>query len=365
MTKRISCVSILLCLVSFAAIALTPAAPKKHRAAVSATYSNPVIRYGAPDPTAMRMPDGAYYLYATEDIRNVPVFKSTDLVNWERVGICFTEETRPDFEPGYAENIHNIHAHIWAPEIRVIKGKYVLFYSLAEWGNHWVSTVGYAVADKPEGPFTPKGKVFNSRDVDVENSIDQFFWEENGKYYMTWGSFRGIYLMELNVTDDLVITPKLETKVKIAGGAYEASNIWKRGDYYYLICSIGSCCEGVKSTYKTVVGRSKNLAGPYVNRDGERMLDNKHEIMLGGDTTFAGTGHNSFLVEDDNHETWMLYHAFELARPDFPRQVLLDKVLWDNEGWPYIQSKVASTKAPVPFIKNKDSKNHKKSNKRR
>ena len=100
MTKRISCVSILLCLVSFAAIALTPAAPKKHRAAVSATYSNPVIRYGAPDPTAMRMPDGAYYLYATEDIRNLPVFKSTDLVNWERVGICFTEETRPDFEPG-------------------------------------------------------------------------------------------------------------------------------------------------------------------------------------------------------------------------------------------------------------------------
>ena len=121
----------------------------------------------------------------------------------------------------------------------------------------------------------------------------------------------------------------------------------------------------MKSTYKTVVGRSKNLAGPYVNRDGERMLDNKHEIMLGGDTTFAGTGHNSFLVEDDNHETWMLYHAFELARPDFPRQVLLDKVLWDNEGWPYIQSKVASTKAPVPFIKNKDSKNRKKSNKRR
>ena len=47
MTKRISCVSILLCIVSFAAIALTPAAPKKHRAAVSATYNDPVIRYGA------------------------------------------------------------------------------------------------------------------------------------------------------------------------------------------------------------------------------------------------------------------------------------------------------------------------------
>ena len=87
----------------------------------------------------------------------------------------------------------------------------MLFYSLAEWGNHWISTVGYAVSDSPEGPFTPKGKVFNSRDVDVENSIDQFFYEEDGKYYMLWGSFRNIYIMELNVTDNLDITPKVET----------------------------------------------------------------------------------------------------------------------------------------------------------
>lgn len=30
-------------------------------------------------------------------------------------------------------------AHLWAPEIRYVKGKYVL-HSLAQWGNHWVST---------------------------------------------------------------------------------------------------------------------------------------------------------------------------------------------------------------------------------
>ena len=104
-----------------------------------------------------------------------------------------------------------------------MKGKYVLFYSLAQWGNHWVSTVGYAVSDSPEGPFTPKGKVFDSREVNVENSIDQYFYEEDGKYYMLWGSFFGIYIMELDVTDDVMITPKLDTKRQIAGNATKGS----------------------------------------------------------------------------------------------------------------------------------------------
>ena len=177
-------------------------------------YHNPVIRIAAPDPTAMRAKDGYFYLYATEDIRNLPIFRSRDMVKWEEIGTAFTDETRPDFLPDNKDVKER--AHLWAPEIRYVKGKYVLFYSLAQWGNHWVSTVGYAVSDSPEGPFTPKGKVFDSREVNVENSIDQYFYEEDGKYYMLWGSFFGIYIMELDVTDDVMITPKLDTKRQIA-----------------------------------------------------------------------------------------------------------------------------------------------------
>ena len=124
-------------------------------------YHNPVIRIAAPDPTAMRAKDGYFYLYATEDIRNLPIFRSRDMVKWEEIGTAFTDETRPDFLPDNKDVKER--AHLWAPEIRYVKGKYVLFYSLAQWGNHWVSTVGYAVSDSPEGPFTPKGKVFDSR----------------------------------------------------------------------------------------------------------------------------------------------------------------------------------------------------------
>jgi arabinan endo-1,5-alpha-L-arabinosidase len=314
-------------------------------------YSNPVIRIAAPDPTAFRDKDGSFYLYATENIRNLPIFKSKDMVNWEEVGTAFTDATRPDFFADNKDNKDNVHAKIWAPEIRVVKGKYVLFYSLAQWGNHWVSTVGYAVSDSPAGPFEPKGKVFDSREVNVENSIDQFFYEEKGKYYMLWGSFHGIYIMELDVTDDLRITPKLETKQQIAGNAYEGINLWKRKGYYYLIGSIGTCCDGGKSTYKTVVGRSKSLFGPYTDRNGNRMLDNAHELIIKGNDKFVGTGHNSILLQDDKKNTWMLYHAFELEHLDSHRQVLLDQIHWDKEGWPYILNNEPSTKSVKPIVK--------------
>lgn len=304
-------------------------------------YTNPVIDTSAPDPTVIRANDGYYYLYGTEDIRNLPIFRSRDMTEWTQVGTAFTNATRPQEVEG---------ASLWAPEIRYIKGKYVLFYSLAIWGQEWISTVGYAVADRPEGPFTSKGVVFSSRDVDVQNSIDQFFYEEEGRYYMLWGSFRGIYLMELDVADDLTITPCLETKQQVAGTAFEGVNIWKRDGYYYLFASIGTCCEGANSTYTTVVGRSQSLAGPYVDKSGRSMMDNAYETIVRAGSQFVGTGHNSILQTDDAGNTWMLYHAFRLSDPDGGRKVLLDRVLWDAAGWPYVEYGVPSDKAEKPVI---------------
>ena len=312
-------------------------------------YNNPVIRRAAPDPTAIRTEDGTYYLYATEDTRNLPIFKSKDLVEWEEVGTAFTNSTRPDF----IDNKEGLHASIWAPEIVYVKDKYVLFYSLAKWGNHWVSTVGYALSDSPAGPFTVKGTVFDSHEVNVENSIDQFFYEEEGKYYMLWGSFFGIYIIELEITDDMVITPKMDTKRQIAGTAYEGINLWKRDGYYYLFASTGTCCEGANSTYTTVVARSENLLGPYVNKKGERMLDNAHEVLIKGNDQFVGTGHNAVLQEDDEKNTWMLYHAYQLDRLEAQRQVLLDRVFWDEEGWPYVENQQASNGAFRPVFNKK------------
>ena len=312
-------------------------------------YWNPIINISVPDPTAIRAVDGTFYLYGTEDTRNIPIYHSQDMVNWKFVGTAFTDITRPQFPAQVSAS----EASLWAPEIRYIKGKYVLFYSLARWGEHWVSTVGYALSDKPEGPFVPKGYVLTSKEMGVENSIDQFYYEEDGKHYMLWGSFFGLYIVELSVADDMTITAKKETMKLIAGKAYEGVNVWKRDGYYYLFASIGSCCEGIKSTYQTVVGRSKSLFGPYQNKAGEQMLNNRHEVVLRSsvDNVFKGTGHNSILLEDDAGQTWMIYHAYykPWATGDNGRSVSMDMVKWVDE-WPYVNDGTPSVSAKAPIV---------------
>lgn len=288
------------------------------------TYQNPVVGYSLPDPSLLLDKDGYFYLYATEDIRNLPIHRSKDLVHWELVGTAFTEESRPSFEP---------RGGIWAPDINKIGNNYVLYYSMSVWGGEQTCGIGVAVADRPQGPFKDQGKMFRSHEIGVQNSIDPFYIEDKGKKYLFWGSFRGIYCIELS-QDGLSIKEGAK-KQQIAGTAYEGVYIHKKGGYYYLFASIGSCCEGLKSTYTTVVGRSKSLFGPYLDKNGASMMDNHHEILIQKNDRFVGTGHNSEIVTDKAGNSWILYHACDKKNPH-GRMLLMDQVNW-IDGWPQVK----------------------------
>jgi len=299
-------------------------------------YKNPVINASLPDPTIIKAHDGYFYLYATEDTRNVPIYKSNNLIDWKFTGTAFTNDTRPRFEP---------RGGIWAPDIEYINGKYLLYYSMSRWGGVQTCGIGVAVADKPEGPFTDKGKLFISNEIGVTNSIDQFVMEEDGKKYMFWGSFHGIYAIELS-DDGLSLKPGAE-KIKVAGSAFEGTYIYKRNGYYYLFASIGSCCEGAKSTYKLVVGRSRNLFGPYVDKTGKDMMNNGYSIVIGSNSHFVGNGHCSEIVKDNDGNEWMFYHGVNLNNPQ-GRVLLLDQVKWDNNAWPFVEGGSPSLSAKKP-----------------
>ena len=298
-------------------------------------YSNPVIDYSLPDPSIIKGEDGYFYLYATEDIRNLPIHRSKDLVNWEFVGTAFTDATRPDFEP---------EGGIWAPDINKIGDKYVLYYSMSVWGGEWTCGIGCAVSDRPEGPFKDCGMMFRSNGIKVQNSIDPFYIEDNGHKYLFWGSFRGIYAIELS--EDGLSLKSGSSPVQIAGTAYEGTYIHKRGGYYYMFASIGSCCEGLKSTYTTVVGRSTSLFGPYLDNKGQSMMDNHHEILIHKNDSFVGTGHNSEIVSDNAGTDWLFYHAVSVANPD-GRVLMLDKIDW-IDGWPSVEGNSPSVKSEKP-----------------
>lgn len=300
-------------------------------------YNNPVINYSLPDPSVVKADDGYFYLFATEDIRNMPVHRSKDLVSWELVGTAFTDATRPNFEPN---------GGLWAPDINLIKGEYVLYYSMSVWGGEWTCGVGVATSEKPEGPYTDRGKLFRSDEIEVQNSIDPFYIEEDGRKYLFWGSFRGLYAIELS-DDGLSLKPGAE-KRRVAGTAYEGVYIHKRNGYYYMFASIGSCCEGLNSTYTTVVGRSNNLFGPYLDKQGRSMIDNHHEILIQKNAQFVGTGHNSEIVQDGKGNDWIFYHAVSVDNPN-GRVLMMDQVRW-NDDWPYVKGGSPSLRAEKPFF---------------
>lgn len=301
-------------------------------------YSNPVCHMSLPDPTLIKV-DDVFYLYATEDTRNTPIMCSTNLVTWKQCGTVFNDATRPKFVPG---------GGIWAPDINKIGNVYVLYYSMSVWGGVWTCGIGTAVAESPLGPWSDRGKMFDSTEIGVCCSIDPFYIEEDGRKYLFWGSFNGIWAIELS-DNGLAIRSGAE-KVQVSGTIYEGTYIHKRDGWYYLFASINSCCEGFNTKYMTVVGRSNNLFGPYLDKKGNSMMQNNHEVVIKGDQiNFFGPGHNSEIVTDNNGDDWILYHSYTQQTGERARALMLDKVEW-VDGWPVVNSGYPSKKAERPVF---------------
>lgn len=300
---------------------------------------NPIINRSLPDPSVIKTKDGTYYLYATEDTRNVPIWKSYNLVDWVFVGTSFSEDSHPRFFSG---------GMIWAPDINYINKKYVLYYSLSKRKEYERNGIGVAISDFPEGPFIDKGKLFTSEEIGVKNSIDPFYFEDNGKKYLFWGSFRGIFGIQL--TKSGLSLKHNAFKKQIAGTFMEGTAIEKRNGYYYLFGSTGSCCDGANSKYHIVYGRSKKLFGPYVTKEGKTLMDNNYEVLMVGNNKVAGPGHQSRLVTDDKGQDWLIYHGYLRDNPKMGRVVFMDKVEWIN-GWPIVAEGVPSSKSEVPYFK--------------
>ena len=300
-------------------------------------YTNPVFDQNTPDPSVVKAPDGAFYAYGTGGTCR----KSYDLVHWEDMGIALQRPTWNDSVRTDKEGKqHPMRFSLWALDVSRVGKKYLVHYASAYWGNETRTGLGVAEGTSPT-EFTDCGKMFCSTEIGVQNSIDPCYVKDKGKKYLIWGSFRRLYMGRLTKDGKRIKNPSHLTQV--AGTAFEGAMVYKRKGYYYLFASVGTCCEGAKSTYHTVVGRSKKLAGPYVDRQGGRMLDNHYETVIKGNDRWKGPGHNSEIITDKEGDTWLLYHAYDALDPEKGRVMLLDKLLWDEEGWPYVEGGTPST----------------------
>ena len=319
---------------------LLPAAGAADDGKATARYHNPVLEVSLPDPDIIKAPDGYFYLYATEDTRNLPIWRTRDLVNWLFVGTAFSPATRPANLYPFQVNGVTLRPAIWAPNINYFGGRYVLYYTRGIWDHtgkvedsNMYSAVNVATADAPEGPFVDRGVVSDAQITGICNTIDPCYVEDKGKKYLFFGAnCGGIWCIRL--TDDGLRTMPGTEPVQIAAkGCMEGSYIYRRNGYFYLFGSNGDCCSGERSNYHMLCARSRDILGPYITESGYRLLDCRYDTIFSGNDICAGPGHNARFVDDDNCNTWIIYHGYRRGSADKGRVLWIDRVRWEG-GWP-------------------------------
>ena len=127
--------------------------------------------------------------------------------------------------------------------------------------------------------------------------------------------------------------PSVDDNPKDAGGnAIEAPFVFYKNGYYYLFASIDYCCKGIKSTYKMIIGRSKKMNGPFIDKNGTDMAKGGGTILLQGDKNWYGVGHNA--VASFNSVDYLVFHGYDAN--DYGKSKLrIEKLQWEN-GWPLV-----------------------------
>ena len=288
-----------------------------------------------------------YYLFCTGF--GISVFSSTDMKNWKKEKPVFA--TPPQWA---VETIPGYRGHTWAPDISYHNGKYYLYYSVSAFGKN-TSCIGVAVnktlnPSSPDFKWEDKGKLIQSvPGRDMWNAIDpNLIIDERNIPWLSFGSFwNGMKLVKLNA--DLISIAQPEQWHTIAArprtfgtadtsagnAAIEAPFIFKKGEYYYLFVSWDYCCRAEKSDYKVVVGRSKTVTGPYLDKNAVPMTSNGGSLVVQGDAKeWFGAGHNSVYTFDG--KDYIIYHgydAFDRGRS----KLLINQLEWDSEGWPVLK----------------------------
>jgi arabinan endo-1,5-alpha-L-arabinosidase len=109
----------------------------------------------------------------------------------------------------------------------------------------------------------------------------------------------------------------------------------KHDGYYYLFVSWDYCCRGAQSNYRVAVGRSKQVTGPYLDREGRDMLHGGGTLFLEGDKTeFEAAGHCA--AYDMNGESIFICHGYS-ARLNGAALLIQKPIKWTRDQWPYLE----------------------------
>ena len=301
-----------------------------------ATYTNPVQAGDYPDPSVIRVGKD-YYATATSSEwgPEFPILHSTDLVNWNIVGVVFPK--RPEWSVG----------NYWAPEIWQENGKFYIFYVARR--KDGPLCIAAATAAKPTGPYTDHGAL----ECQEAGSIDAFpIRDENGKLFVVWKEDGNsvnkptpLWAQELDEKNWKLTGTRKEIlrndPETWEGNLVEGPFIMRKDGYFYMFYSGNACC-GRGCNYAMGAARSKTLLGTWEK-------DPANPILKGNEN-FNCPGHGT-IVTTENGRMYLMYHAYDPKDINYVgRQALLDEVSWTKDGWATINNgKGASKIAAAPL----------------
>ncbi|MBR4432988.1 MAG: family 43 glycosylhydrolase, partial [Bacteroidaceae bacterium] len=168
--------------------------------------------------------------------------------------------------------------------------------------------------------------------MEDQDAIDPclFLDPTTGRLWATYGTYFGtIRIIELDPATGYRVQGNKEKDIAIDCEATDL--IWRDG-WYYLLGTHGTCCDGVNSTYNIVVGRSRNVEGPYLDNVGRDMFHGGGRMVIAAGDRVCGPGHFGRTIIDEGVEVMSCHFEADFERSG--RSVLgIRPLLWRG-GWP-------------------------------
>ena len=299
---------------------------------------------GVHDPSVIKE-GSTFYLFSTGGRSGegvIPIRTSANLRTWKSSGFVF------DALPEWATREIPQARNAWAPDVSHYNGTFHLYYSVSSFGSR-NSAIGLATNRTLDSAgrdykWSDEGLVLRSyQDKDDWNAIDpNLVIEDEKNVWLTWGSFwGGIKLRridpatgKLSPTDTTLHSLSSRPREAPIGGSVEAPFIVKHDDSWYLFVSFDRCCRGAESTYNVVVGRARDVTGPYVDKTGRPMTEGGGSPVIAATTeTWRGPGHEAVLRE--GNEDYLFFHAYYGPGRGSGSALQISTLVWED-GWPRV-----------------------------
>jgi hypothetical protein len=281
---------------------------------------NPIVRtqYSA-DPSARVFGDKVY-LFPSHDIlategkgrpgwfcmEDYHVFSSSNLSDWTDQGVIVQQSKVPWVRP----NSYSM----WAPDCIERNGKYYFYFptspnDTATYGRGFA--IGVAIADKPEGPYTPQ-----STPIKGVHGIDpNIFIDKDGQAYLYW-SAGNIYAAKLKKNMAELASDVVTLKDLPAKGLKEGPYLFERKGIYYL-------------TFPHVENKIERLE--YATSDNPLGPFKMTGVIMDESPTGCWTVHHS--VIQFKNQWYLFYHDRDYS-PNFDkaRSVKVDSLFFNDDG---------------------------------